>query len=148
MKQRLHVIMLICLHSFFFIMTFCNTASAFTEDEKKLLKARHSFSIRIYPDLLTNLRLRNHQTTLKYVLIRLDLITETEKDMEAVTVHLPLLTDTMILFINKQTVQNFSSKKKENSVKDKLLVILNNSLFKEIKQKLITEIIFQNVMVE
>ncbi len=125
-----------------------NFAYALKEDEKKLLKVRHSFSVRIYPDIVTNLRITNQQKKLKVVLLRLDLLVAKPDDEDIIKKYMPQIKDQIILFLNKQTTHNFKTLKKRNSVRDKLFVLINNLLFKEMNQRPVTELIFQNVIVE
>lgn len=126
----------------------CNQAWAFDEEEKKLLKVRHSYSVRIYPDIVTNLRITNQQKKLKYILLRLDMIVEKEEDEDIVQRYMPQIKDKILLFLSKQTTRNFANKKNKDSTRAKMLMIINDLLFKEMKQRLISEVLFQKVIVE
>lgn len=125
-----------------------NPALAFDEEEKKLLKVRHSHSVRIYPDIVTNLRITNQQNKLKYVFLRMDMIVEKAEDEDIVQMYMPQIKDRVLLFLGKQTASNFTGKRNKNYTQAKLKVVINDVLFKEIKQRLVTEIIFQKVIVE
>lgn len=118
------------------------------EDPEKLRKVRRYHSVRIYPDIVTNLRITNQQKKLKYILLRLDMLVAKLDDEEIVKRYMPQIKDKTILFLNKQTTRNFKTKKRRASAKSKLLVIINDVLFKETKQRLVTELLFQKLIVE
>jgi flagellar basal body-associated protein FliL len=122
-------------------------AERFTkEEEAKVAQARRLPSVRIYPDVLTNLN--SDKLELKYILLRLDLISETSADSNLIRAHMPLVKNQLILFLNKQSKYNFASAKRRLNVKNKMIIILNQVLFPEVNKNLIKQALFHKAMVE
>jgi len=133
---------------FSFLTAAAHAKTEFNEEEKKLLKARQTHSVRIYPDIITNLRMSRTKKQLKYIMLKIDLIALTEKDMNTVESYMPLIKDRLLILIHKLSQNNFANQERRASFKSKVKKVVNAALFAEIKKNLVTEVIVQKLTIE
>lgn len=118
------------------------------EKEIKVKEAKKLGTIRIYPDITTNLSMARSRYTYHYVMIRLDLIASDQQYAELIDKHQPLIIDKLILFFNRQTIRNFSTESRKQKLKRRIVTIINKALYPEIKKNVVDDIIVQKLIVE
>lgn len=118
------------------------------EKEMKILQAKKLGTIRVYPDIITNLALKPNQRKPQYIQLRIDLIAIDKADAKFIDANQPLFQDPLILFLNKQESIYFGSKLRNRSIKKKIIKVINAALYPEVKRNLIKGIIIQKLVIE
>ncbi len=115
--------------------------------EEKYRQARKLGTIRIYPDITTNLskhKYKHHQ----YIMLRIDLLASDNKYRDFINNNQPLFRDQLILFLNKQKVGNFRNKKRLRSIKKRIIKLINHTLYPEVHDHVIKGVIFNKMTIE
>jgi len=119
-----------------------------TREELNILKSRKLRAIRIYPDIVTNLRTHADQKKFHYILLRLDLVTISRSDRMFIRKNLPLIKAPLILFLNKQVRANFQTDLDKATIEQRLLLVINNALIPIKRRDVIKEVMIQKIIIE
>jgi flagellar basal body-associated protein FliL len=118
------------------------------DEEAKIRQAKKEGTVRIYPDIVTNLRRYENNNENHYVLLRLDVIAIDSMDAEFIDMNQPIIKDALILFLNKQFPSNFDSAVKKESIHKRMIDTINKALSPEAKKEMIKDIIIQKMIIE
>jgi flagellar FliL protein len=120
------------------ILAMASSFSAFAEEEKGKIPEFSYYTLA--PEITTNIYTKGK--TLGYLQVRIDLMVADKKNLEELERHDPLIRDTAIELIGKQTEEQVRTLAGREMLRKQLLEKLNAILVAETGQALIADLLF------
>lgn len=123
------------------ILSFLFSVNLWAEDETSSTPPIGQFSyFTLEPDITTNFYSKSKK--LGYIQVRVDIVVANDSDLKIVEHHQPLIRNTIIDVLGKQTLESIRSLTGREELRKTLVTEINNALLPEVGKTVIADLLF------